>query len=57
MLSCEMNRDESLKVFSLDLTANYALPLTLPAIQASNLSLKRAVSWNSAKLGELQNAR
>ena len=57
MLSCEMNRDESLKVFSLDLPANYALPLTLPAIQASNLSLKRAVSWNSAKLGELQNAR
>ena len=39
MLSCEKNRDESLKVFSLDLTANYALPLTLPAIRASNLSL------------------
>ena len=37
MLSCEKNRDESLKVFSLDLTANYALLLILPTIQPSNL--------------------
>ena len=40
MLSCKKNRDESLKSFSLDFNANYALPLTLPAIQASNLQAR-----------------